>query len=92
VKRLLLIKPIESLVPDPSTSTVIWIHLPRSKSGLATLLTVRISADLIRMMVDLNQSYKVESLGEAVTDATIHFLHRDDRESTWPQPTGWLAI
>ena len=75
----------ESLVIGPFISTVVWINLPRSRSGLATLLTVKISAAHIRMMVALNQSCKGASPGAgAVADATIHFLHRHDREPTWP--------
>jgi hypothetical protein len=92
VRSLLLTKPIESLVLDRSISIVIWTHLPRSRSGLATLLTVKISADLIQMMEDLNRSYKVANLGEGVADATIRFLHRHDREPTWPQPASGLAL
>jgi len=83
----------EWLVIGRFISTVAWIHLPRSRSGLATLLTVKISAVCIQTMADLNQSCKGASPGAgAVADATIHFLHRDDREPTWPQPSAGLAI
>jgi len=93
VKSSHLIKPIELLATDRRISTVIWTQLPRSKSGLATLRTVRISMSLIQMMVDMNRSYRAASPGAvAVADATIHFLHRHDRESTWPQPPSWLAV
>jgi len=86
-------KQTASLVTVPYISTVVWIQLPRSKSGLATLLTVKISAALIQTMVDLNQSCKGASPGAgAVADATIHFLHRDDREPTWAQPAIGLAV
>ncbi len=92
MKSLPLIRPIESLALDRSISTVVWTHLPRSKSGLATLLTVRISMDHILTMVALSQSYRDANLGEGVADATIRFLHRHDREPTWPQPTSGLAL
>jgi len=86
-------KPTGSSVTVQYISTVVWTQMPRLRSGLATLLIVRISAAHIRTMVDLNLSYRVASLGAgAVADATIHFLHRDDREPTWPQPAGWLAV
>src|SRR6267378_802123 len=84
---------IASSVTVPYISTVAWIQLPRLRSGLATLLTVRISEAHIQTMVELNQSCKGASPGAgAVADATIHFLHRDDREPTWAQPAIGLAV
>jgi hypothetical protein len=94
VKSSPLMQPTASLATDRLISTVVWIHPLRSRSGLATLLTVRISAGVILTMVGLNRSFKVANLGVAGggNDATIHFLHRHDRQSTWPQPAGWMAV
>ncbi len=78
---------------DPFTFTGLVILLQRSKSGHATRLTAKTLRGHILMMVDLSQSCRVENLGaEGVADATIYFLHRDDRESTRTEPTGGLAI
>jgi hypothetical protein len=45
------------------------------------------------MTVDLNQLYKDANPGAEVdADATVYFLHRDDRQPTGLESTGWLAI
>jgi hypothetical protein len=84
---------IVSLEIDPNTSTGTLILQERSKSGLAIVLTAKISAVRTLMTVGPNPLYKAENRGEGVAaNATVHLLYSDDRKPTGPQPAGGLAV
>ena len=77
---------------DPFTFTGVVIRLQRSKSGHVIRLTAKTLRGHTLMTVELSQSFRDVSPGEGAADASIYFLHRDDRESTRSKSTGWLAI
>src|SRR6267378_1595165 len=86
-------KPTESWATGRNTSTGTLIRVPRSKSGPATLPTVKILLALIRMMVARNRSYKGANRGAEVTDnATVHLQYRNDGKSARVESSGWLAV
>ena len=87
------IQPIESLAIDLYISIVQSILAPRSKSGPATVPTVRTSQDVTLMMEALNQSFRVESRGEEViVNASVHLFHRHDGEPARAKSARRLAI
>ncbi len=92
MKSLHLTNLIGSLEIDPFTFTGVLIRMQWSKSGHAIRLTAKTLRGHTLMTVDLSQSFRDVSPGEGAADASIYFLHRDDRESTRPKSTGWLAI
>lgn len=93
MKSLRSTKLIASLEIDPYIFTGLVILLQRSKSGRATRLTVRTLRGRILMTVALNRSFRDANRGEVEdADATVYFLHRDDRQPTRTQSPSWLAI
>src|SRR5882762_4142593 len=79
-------KPTESWATGRNTSTGTLIRVPRSKSGPATLPTVKI-------LLARNRSYKGANRGAEVTDnATVHLQYRNDGKSARVESSGWLAV
>lgn len=87
-----LMRMIGSSAHDPNTFIETQILMPKSRSGPAIHLTVRISLARILWMAASNQSFKAVNLGEERADATIRLLHCHDGKPTWTKPAGRVAI